>query len=139
MRFIIAAVVLIGMISCGNDPSSPPSHTISEGNWTGATSMLDPISFTVLQNEVNDLYVTLIYEFTGRTDTTDWNLGSTAITGNHFSVSDSITGNPHFSINFQGTFVPPDSVYGALGTTGNYNPGSGPEILDDSLSWTGSH
>jgi len=140
MRYILSltAAALLAAAGCGGDGPTPPEPQITQGFWSGTTASGAPVSFTVSGDSVTSLELVMIYEFplTGYVDTVTWNPADAAISGNAFSMSDSVVSNPSFTLSLSGSFTPPGQVSGEISSGGTYHPDSSTtDTVDVDVSW----
>jgi hypothetical protein len=140
MRYILSLIsaALLAAAGCGGSSPTPPEPQITQGFWTGTTASGDPVSFTVSGDSVTGLELVMVYTFplTGYVDTVTWKPADAAISGNAFSMSDSVVGNPSFTLSLSGSFTPPGQVSGEVSSAGTYHPDSSTtDTVDVDVSW----
>ena len=129
--------VLLLIFACGSNPSG--STTIKEGNWSGFFMDSIPVAFSVSGSNMENVSLTVLYDFASHPDSSVSWVFNTGITDNTFQYYESNGSTPYaFSIDFQGTFTPPDKVTGTISTAAVYD--STGSSASDSLfgTWTAS-
>lgn len=138
MRKLIFAgilAILAVIAGCGSNPSA--DTTITEGTWNGFYMDTIPVAFSVSGSSMQNVTLAVEYDFFSIPDTTIvWQFDAD-ITDDTFQYFESSGSTPYsFSIDFQGTFAPPDHVSGSILTTATYDSAgvSSSDTLDGSWS-----
>ena len=134
MKRLIPAAMLLAA-ACGSSPSG--SETIQNGSWSGSTFDSTAVSFTVNDNQIQNMTFEITYELLSQPDTTlTWSF-NTEISDNEFQYED-ISGEDdwEFGVNMNGTFDPPHHVTGELTTWVVCTEGGGTETDTLETSWS---
>ena len=135
---IIAGLVLI--LGCGDDdnPSGPSGDRPQTGDWSGSAATGEPLAFTVGEDSVTALEMTVVHTVNGEPDTVVWQPPAAAIVGDSaFSASDSIDADSvTFAFSISGAFPASDSAQGTWSSTAQWQIGGSGGVEDLSGSWT---
>ncbi len=133
-------LALIAVVACGksSNPSGPTGW--NNGDWTGETADLIPITFTLNHPTITDWTMTLEHVYADTTDTRTWLCPSTTVSDDStFSWNDTIDHDTlKYVFSFSGTFSTGDSLIGLWDSSVQYDltGQSGVSILGG--SWTAS-
>lgn len=137
---IIAGLVLI--LGCGDDdsPSGPSGDRPQTGDWSGTAATGEPLAFTVGEDSVTALEMTVVHTVDGQPDTVVWQPPAAAVVGDSaFSASDSIDADSvTFAFSISGAFPASDSAQGTWSSTAQWQIGGSGGVEDLGGSWTAS-
>ena len=130
---------MITVVACGgdNDPSGPTGW--NNGEWTGETATLIPITFTLDHPAMTDWTMTVEHTYADTTDIRTLLCSQlTVVADSTFSWSDTVDHDTLIYVfSFSGTFFSGDSLFGLWDSSVEYDLSSGYSGIDDiGGSWT---
>jgi len=142
-----ALIPLLGLaviiaISCGSNPVTPSTFTISEGPWTGFLFHDSiPIAFTIVGSNMNDLEVSITYDLNLVPDTTyDWSYPSLQIIDDsvYIYINDGLD-EYNFTFELSGSFTSADNAHGSILTTCTFQDSSAAASDTILTTWSAEH
>jgi len=120
-RLFMVLAVFVLIAGCGDDSPSGPTGW-NNGNWSGQTSTLIPITFTLDHPDLTNWTITVTHSYEDTTDTRTWPAPALTIgQDSTFSWSDSVYADSlQYSFSMSGNFVSGDSVTGYWDSTVYY-------------------
>jgi len=135
---IIASLVLT--VGCGDNdsPSGPTGDKPQTGDWSGSAATGEELAFTVGEDSLKALQMTVAHTVDGEPDTVVWQPPAAAIVGDSaFSASDSVDADSvTYAFSISGTFPASDSSQGTWSSTAQWQIGGSGGAEDLGGSWT---